>query len=143
MTTITRSALVMHSAEEMFELVNDVRRYPEFLSGCEHTEVLAEGEDFIEARLTIAKAGFHQSFSTRNDLQRPQRMDMRLVDGPFSHFHGVWLFTPLSEDACKVSLELEFEMANKLAGAAMGAIFKQIANSMVDAFVSRAGDVYG
>jgi ribosome-associated toxin RatA of RatAB toxin-antitoxin module len=143
MTTITRSALVMHSAEEMFELVNDVSRYPEFLSGCEHTEVLDQGEDFIEARLTIAKAGFNQSFSTRNTLERPTRMDMQLVDGPFSHFHGIWLFTPLAEDACKVSLELEFEIANRIAGAAVGAVFKQIANTMVDSFVQRAKYIYG
>ena len=143
MTKITRSALVMHSAEEMFELVNDVRRYPEFLSGCENTEVLAEGEDYIEARLTIAKAGFEQSFSTRNSLQRPQRMDMRLVDGPFSHFHGTWHFTSLSQQACKVSRELAFEMANRLPGAAIGAVFKQVANTIADAFVARAGVGYG
>lgn len=133
----------MYSAEQMFDLVNDVRRYPEFLDGCRTTEVLSESEAFIEARLTIAKSGFSQSFSTHNDLERPSRMTMRLMDGPFDRLEGVWCFTPLSPDACKVSLDMEFEMANKLKGAAMSLAFKQIANMMVDAFVTRASEIYG
>ncbi|MGB1093002.1 MAG: type II toxin-antitoxin system RatA family toxin [Oceanobacter sp.] len=143
MTEISRSALVMYSAEQMFDLVNDVRRYPEFLDGCQKTEVLNESENFIEARLTISKSGFSQSFSTHNDIVRPDRMVMKLLDGPFDTFEGIWRFTPLSEEACKVSLDMNFTMANKLKGAAMGLAFKQIANMMVDAFVKRAKVVYG
>ena len=143
MITITRSALVMHSAEQMFDLINDVRRYPEFLQGCQATEVIAEGEDFIEARLTIAKAGINQSFSTRNTLVRPERMEMRLVDGPFTRFEGIWRFQALSANACKVSLDMEFEVSNRLTGAALGAVFRQVANMMVDSFVKRAKQIYG
>lgn len=143
MTTITRSALVMHSAEQMFDLVNDVRRYPEFLQGCKATQVLNEGDDFIEATLTISKAGVNQSFSTHNNLVRPERMEMRLLDGPFTRFEGIWRFQALSDEACKVSLDMEFEMGNKLAGAAMGAVFKQVAGMMVDSFVKRAKEIYG
>ena len=143
MTTITRSALVMYSAEQMFDLVNDVRRYPEFLDGCKNTEVINEGDDFIEARLTIAKAGLNQSFSTHNRLIRPEKMEMELLDGPFTRFHGVWHFQKLSDQACKVSLDMEFEVTNKLTGVALGAVFKQVANMMVDAFVKRAKVIYG
>ena len=143
MTTISRSALVMHSAEQMFDLVNDVRRYPEFLHGRKATEVIAEGDDFIEARLTISKAGVIQSFSTHNDFVRPQRMDMNLLDGPFSKFSGVWRFQALSDEACKVSLDMEFDVGGLIAGAALGVVFKQVANSMVDAFVKRANEIYG
>lgn len=143
MTTITRSALVMYSAEQMFDLVNDVRRYPEFLDGCKATEVIGEADDFIEASLTISKAGFNQSFSTHNQLIRPERMEMQLLDGPFTRFHGIWHFHKLSDEACKVSLDMEFEVANKLSGVALGAVFKQIANMMVDSFVKRAKEVYG
>lgn len=142
MTTITRSALVMHTAEQMFDLVNDVRRYPEFLNGCEKTKVIAEGDDFIEAELTISKAGVHQSFSTHNELTRPERMEMRLLDGPFNHFNGIWRFDALSDDACKVSLDMDFEASNRLTGAALAAVFKQVANMMVDSFVKRADEVY-
>jgi ribosome-associated toxin RatA of RatAB toxin-antitoxin module len=127
----------------MFDLVNDVRRYPEFLEGCKKTEVINEGEDFIEARLTIAKAGFNQSFSTHNRLIRPEKMEMELLDGAFSKFYGVWHFQRLSDQACKVSLDMEFEVGNRITGAALGAVFKQVANMMVDAFVKRAKVVYG
>ncbi len=143
MTTINRSALVMHSAQQMFDLVNDVARYPEFLQGCKATRVIAEGEDFIEASMTLAKAGFEQAITTRNVLVRPESMEMRLVDGPFSKFKGVWRFQALSPEACKVSLELEFEVSNRLAGAALGAVFKQVASAMVDAFVARGKQIYG
>lgn len=143
MTQITRSALVMHSAEKMFDLVNDVRRYPEFLQGCSATRVINESDEFIEAQLTLSKAGFEQSFTTRNTLERPAKMKIQLVEGPFSRFTGTWLFQPLADDACKVSLELEFDMASRIAGAAMGALFKQVAGMMVDSFVKRAKEIYG
>lgn len=143
MTTITRSALVMHSAEQMFDLVNDVRRYPEFLDGCKKTEVIDEGDDFIKATLTISKAGINQSFSTHNRLMHPEKMEMELLDGPFTRFHGVWHFQKLSDDACKVSLDMEFEVANKITGMALSAVFKQVANMMVDSFVKRAKEIYG
>lgn len=142
MTTITRSALVMHTADQMFNLVNDVRRYPEFLNGCEKTHVIDEGEGFIEAELTISKAGVNQSFSTHNTLERPHRMEMKLLDGPFSRFHGIWRFDALSDEACKVSLDLDFEMGSRVTGMAMAAVFKQVANMMVDSFVKRAAEVY-
>ncbi|WP_221801132.1 type II toxin-antitoxin system RatA family toxin [Oceanobacter mangrovi] len=143
MTSITRSALVMYSAEQMFDLVNDVRRYPEFLDGCKKTEVIDEGDDFIEARLTISKAGIDQSFSTHNRLVWPEKMEMQLLDGPFTRFHGIWHFHKLADDACKVSLDMEFEVANKITGMALSAVFKQVANMMVDAFVKRAKEIYG
>lgn len=143
MTIISRSALVMHSAEQMFDLVNDVSAYPQFLQGCQATEVIAEGEDFIEATMTLAKAGLKQSITTRNILVRPESMEMTLVDGPFSKFTGIWRFHALSEEACKVTLDMEFEVASRLAGVALTALFKQVANMMVDAFVKRAKQIYG
>lgn len=143
MTTITRSALVMYSAERMFDLVNDVGHYPEFLKGCESTRVIGQSDDFIEAELTLSMMGIRQRFTTRNDLQRPVAMKMKLVEGPFSTFSGFWQFDRLTDDACKVSLNMEFTVNNVLAGAALSAAFKQIANNMVDAFVERAQVIYG
>ncbi len=143
MTTISRSALVMYSAEQMFDVVNDVRSYPEFLQGCQASRVIAEGDDFIEAELTLSKAGFTQSFVTRNTLVRPELMEINLVEGPFSELRGTWRFQPLADDACKVSLDLEFEVTNRIAGAALSVLFKQVANTMVDAFVKRGKQVYG
>ena len=142
MTTITRSALVMFTAEQMYELVNDVEAYPEFLPGCSATELLSKTDSELQATLTIKKAGVNQSFTTKNALQFPHRMEMTLVDGPFSRFVGVWHFDRLSDEACKVSLDMDFEVNNKLAGIALGAVFKQVASSMVDAFVKRANQIY-
>lgn len=143
MTIISRSALVMHSAEQMFDLVNDVRAYPHFLQGCKSTEVIEEGEGFMLARMVLAKAGLEQSIVTRNELVRPKSLDMKLIEGPFSKFSGVWRFQALSDEACKVTLDMEFEVANRLASIALTALFKQVANTMVDAFVKRAKQIYG
>ena len=143
MTSISRSALVMHSAEQMFDLVNDVARYPEFLQGCQGTRVFAEGEDFMDAEMTLSKAGLSQSIATHNVLVRPERIEMQLKDGPFSSFSAVWQFQALSDEACKVTFNMEFEVSSRLAGVALTALFKQVANTMVDAFVKRGKKVYG
>ena len=143
MTKIERSALVMYSAEQMFDLVNDVGSYPQFLPGCRGAEILHRDEDTLEARLDLSRAGISQSFVTRNRLQRPERMELVLVDGPFSEFRGCWTFTPLAEHACKVMFTLEFRAQNRLLGAAAGKLFSGIANQMVDAMCERARQIYG
>lgn len=143
MTEVNRSALVLHTAEQMFDLINDVRQYPEFLPGCVRTEVIHESESEIEATLYLAKAGLKYSFTTRNQLQRPQRMEIALVEGPFSSFSGTWVLTPLSEEACKVEFTLRFEFKGSLTSMAMNKLFNSVATSMVEVFVQRADKVYG
>ncbi|MBY6190370.1 type II toxin-antitoxin system RatA family toxin [Microbulbifer agarilyticus] len=143
MTKIERSALVMFSAEQMFDLVNDVASYPQFLPGCRGAEVLHQDEETLEARLDLSRAGISQSFTTRNGLQRPTQMTLELVDGPFSAFNGCWTFTPLAEDACKVAFTLSFDVESRLLGAAAGKLFGGIANQMVDAMCERAKKIYG
>lgn len=143
MTSITRSALVMYSAEQMYALVNDVESYPQFLSGCTATELISKTDDELVASLTISKLGVNQTFTTRNKLHFPDRMELTLVDGPFVRFVGVWRFQRLSEVACKVTYDMDFEVSNKLAGVAIGSAFKQMASKMVDSFVLRAKQVYG
>ena len=141
MPTVNRSALVRHSARAMFDLVNDFERYPEFLSGCSNAELLERDEDHLKGRLTLSKAGMQQSFVTRNDLYAPERIELNLVDGPFKRLQGTWLFTPLGEDACKVSLEMDFDFSNRLLGA-FGKLFSQVAAQMVEAFTRRADQIY-
>ena len=142
MPTVNRSALVRHSARAMFDLVNDFERYPEFLSGCSNAELLERDEDHLKGRLTLSKAGMQQSFVTRNDLYAPERIELNLVDGPFKRLQGTWLFTPLGEDACKVSLEMDFEFSNRLLGMAFGKLFSQVAAQMVETFTRRADQIY-
>lgn len=142
MTQVDRSALVLHTAEQMFDLVNDVERYPEFLPWCAGVEVVSRSEEALVATLHLSKGGLKYSFTTRNRLVRPQQMTMELVDGPFSSLAGVWTFKALSEEASKVELSLQFEFSGKLSALAMGKVFNQIATTMVDAFVSRADQIY-
>jgi ribosome-associated toxin RatA of RatAB toxin-antitoxin module len=139
---VKKSALVPYSAEQMFELVYDVGAYPRFLPWCHRTEVLSESDEQICGRIEVARLGIHQTFSTCNRYERPTRMDIALLDGPFRKLHGGWRFTPLKQDACKVELELEFEFSGGLIDKAFGAVFSQIANSLVDAFCKRADEVY-
>lgn len=139
---IDKSALVMHSAERMFDVVNDIPRYPEFLPWCAGAEVHDVSGDQLTASLDVAKGGVRHRFTTRNELLVPERIDMVLVDGPFRDLRGQWHFRALSDSACKVVLQLEFEFSGKLARMAFGPVFSQAANTMVEAFCRRADQLH-
>ncbi len=126
----------------MFDLVADVEAYPRFLPWCHRAWVVSSSEDQICGRIEVARLGIRQTFTTCNRFERPSRMDIELVDGPFRKLTGGWRFVPLRADACKVELELEFEFSGRLIDRAFGAVFHQIANSLVDAFCKRADEVY-
>lgn len=143
MTRIDRSALLPHSARQLFELVADIERYPEFLNGCREATILAAGEQEVTARLGLSRSGISQSFVTRNRMQPFEMIELNLVEGPFESFSGRWQFMALAEKACKVSLSLEFSMSSGLANAAAGKLFDQVASDLVDAVVRRAGAVLG
>lgn len=133
---------MLHTAEQMFDLVNDVESYPQFLPWCSGTTLIESTETTMQASLRVAKAGLKYSFTTRNEHERPGKIRIELVEGPFSSLSGVWLFQPLSDEACKVSLSLQFDFSGKLTSLAMGKVFNQMAVTMVDAFVSRADQIY-
>lgn len=139
---IDKTALVMHSAERMFHLVNDVARYPEFLPWCASTEIHDQSDEQITASMDIAKGGIRQTLTTRNQLQSPQIIDITLVDGPFRNLSGRWRFKPLDSGACKVILTLEFEFSGSLSRMTFGQVFSHAANTMVDAFCRRADQLY-
>ena len=141
--TVQRSALVMHSAQSMFDLVNDVASYPQFMDGCQASEVLEQSESLMVARLELKKGGVKTSFMTRNRLQAPSIIEMKLEEGPFKSLTGVWRFTPLTPEACKVSLDLEFEFNNMAVGLAASKLFSTMANQLVDSLCRRADQIYG
>lgn len=143
MPNISKSALVPYTAAQMFDLVDKVSDYPEFLPWCGGAEELSRNEDEVNASVTISHSGINKAFSTRNRLQKNKMIEMELVNGPFKHLHGFWRFETLSDSACKVSLDLEYEFSSKLLGMAVGPVFSQIANSMVDSFCQRADKIYG
>jgi ribosome-associated toxin RatA of RatAB toxin-antitoxin module len=146
MKTVHKSVLIWHSAEEMFDLVTDVARYPEFLPWCDRASVAAEGEHGMKAEIGIAFGGIHQTFTTHNEHVPGREVTMKLLNGPFSRLDGQWKFSPLGtagQHACKVELELNYGFNNAALGAVVGPVFDKIAGSMVEAFVKRAEQVYG
>ncbi|MGH1487664.1 MAG: type II toxin-antitoxin system RatA family toxin [Cellvibrionaceae bacterium] len=143
MAKVERSALVAYSAQQMFDLINDIESYPLFMTGCVAAEVISANEKTVEARLTLGKSGIEQSFITRNELIPPSQMIMRLVEGPFSHFEGRWQFDSLQESACKVSLNLEFAFSNPILALSVGKWMQETASQQVDALCQRADVVYG
>ena len=142
MTIISKSALVSYTPEQMYQLVDDIEAYPAFLPWCGDATILNRDNNTVEASLFIAHSGLNKTFSTRNSNFPYEKIEMRLLDGPFKHLEGVWIFEPLGDAACKVSLNLDFEFSSKIIGLTLGPIFNKIANSLVDAFIQRANSVY-
>ncbi|GLO60112.1 ubiquinone-binding protein [Vibrio sp. MACH09] len=142
MPQVRRSALVSFSAEQMYKLVNDVDRYPEFLPGCSGAKVLEASDSAMVASVDVSKAGISKTFTTSNSLQKSNAILMELVDGPFKSLKGGWYFTELDESACKVELKLDFEFSSKLIEMAFGKIFNELTSNMVNAFTQRAKQVY-
>ncbi len=135
---IDRSAIVLHPAYEMFDLVNDIDTYPDYMEGCRSVAIISRSNEEVVARLDLAKAGIRQSFTTRNRLLRPDSISMTLEQGPFSRLQGEWRFQALSESASKISLLLEFEFKSGLGKLAGGKLFTQVANNLVAATTARA-----
>ena len=143
MTRIDRSALVMHSAQQMYALVDDIEHYPLFMQGCQSARVISRSDDEVVGELTLGKGGLRYSFTTRNLLKPGQEMQMALVEGPFRKFGAAWRFQALSDNACKVSLTMEFDFAGGIVGMALESLFNHSANNLVDALVNRAHTLYG
>lgn len=143
MIEIRRSALVRYSPAQMFDLVNEIEAYPKRFPWCADAEVIERQGDVLVARLDLKFAGLQQSFTTRNTVDRPRRLQMSLVDGPFRSLEGVWDFIALGDDGCKVAFALDFDYAGRLGGGALKLGFQGLAGRMVDDFCREAERVYG
>lgn len=143
MPILHKQAIVPFTAAQMYALVDYIEDYPDFLPWCKSVQILKRDADEVHARLDLSRGGIQKSFTTCNRLQHNKMIEMCLLDGPFRHLHGFWQFNAISEANCKVSLDLEFEFSNKLIVLAFGAIFHQAANTLVEAFINRADQVYG
>ncbi|CED72178.1 SRPBCC family protein [Aliivibrio wodanis] len=142
MPQVSRSALVPFSAKQMYDLVNDVASYPQFLPGCSGSKIIEQSDGAMIASVDVAKAGIKKTFTTKNNLVDSKIIGMNLVDGPFKSLTGGWHFMELDETACKVELKLEFEFTNALVAMAFGKVFQELTNNMVNSFTKRAKQVY-
>ena len=143
MAQVDKSVLVEYSALRMFELVDNVEKYAEFLPWCGGSVCDYRDAQVTRATLHIDYRGIRQSFSTENAKTPPHLMQIQLIKGPFRHLEGSWRFTELGGAGCKVELSLRYEFSNRLLEKLVGPVFSYIANNMVDAFVKRAQSAYG
>jgi ribosome-associated toxin RatA of RatAB toxin-antitoxin module len=140
MREVKRSALIAEAPSRMYQLINDVERYPEFVPGCAAARILSRKDNEMVATLNIRRGPLNAEFTTRNLLEPDKRVLMQFVSGPFRVLEGLWTLTPLGDLGCRVELEMRFEFANRMAGALFEPLFEGTAASLVDAFVKRARD---
>lgn len=142
MARVEKSVLVAHPPERMFELVDRVEDYPDFLPWCGGTELILRDELRTVATIHIAYLGIRQSFTTENHKLYAREMRITLQDGPFAELEGDWRFLPLGEDACKVEFRLQYVFSSRVLETVLAPVFSHITNSFVDAFVRRADEVF-
>jgi len=131
----------------MFALVDDIERYGEFLPWVARAQVLERKEGERVGRLEMSRGGFNESFTTRNVVSPPNRLEMRLLDGPFRVLEGVWTFQAINDATgqvgSRVNLTLRFEFKSRMMDLLLAPKFATSCDQLVDAFASRAREVYG
>jgi len=142
-TEIRRSSILPYTAKQMFVLVDDIEKYSDFLPWCSNSKILKREGNQVEASLELSWSGISKTFTTKNTLTPHNTIDINLVSGPFKHLEGIWKFTELGDDGCKVELELDFELAGTILDAVFKPVFSHVASSFVDLFTVRAEEVYG
>jgi ribosome-associated toxin RatA of RatAB toxin-antitoxin module len=143
MSEVRKSVLVGYSAQQMFTLVDEVEKYPEFLPWCGGASVSYRDQEKTRASILIDYRGIKQRFTTENRKELPHAMHIRLVEGPFRALDGSWRFIDLSGQGCKIEFLLHYEFSNRLLEKLVGPVFGYIANTLVDGFIRRAEKVYG
>lgn len=139
-----RSATVPYTAQQMYDLVNDIESYPEFLPWCSDAKIVEQTENYITATLEVSAGGLSQSFTTRNYINAPETIEMHHIKGPFRHLKGIWTFQPLDgEQGSHIDLELTFEVASGLKARLFSMVFNKAADKMVKSFTQRAHELYG
>ena len=142
MPEIKRSALMPYPARFMYDIVNDVERYPEFLPWCGGARLEHADEHSMRAAILMQAAGLNHWFKTRNTMVPGESIEIELVEGPFSRLDGSWRFTQLNDQGCKIELALNFEIKHGLAAAIMTPAFSRIANTLVESFCNRARQLH-
>lgn len=143
MPQVDRTALVPYTPAQMFALVADIERYPDFVPWVARAEVLERTPTEIVARLEMERSGVREKFTTRNLLDAPHHMDLRLVDGPFKLLEGRWSFEAIAARGSRIGLSLRFEFANPLLAMLLNKSFEKSCGQLVDAFVERARSRHG
>lgn len=142
MPDIQRKETVPYTPTQMYDLVNDVEKYPEYIPWCRESEILLFNDDEMRATLSFELGGIRKSFTTCNLLQKNKMIELSLIDGPFKQLQGFWRFEALDNHHCQISFDLNFEFESKMIGMMFGPVFHQMTNSLVDTFIERAKKIY-
>ena len=142
MSNVSRNALVPYSAAQMYALVNDIESYPEFVPWCSKSTFKEISVIEKEAALFFSRGAIKTSFTTRNTLFPDKRIELQLIDGPFSQLQGVWQFVDIDEQGSRVQLDVDFELSSRMLKIALESFFSQICDRLVTSFVQRANQVY-
>jgi ribosome-associated toxin RatA of RatAB toxin-antitoxin module len=143
MRDVRRSALLPYSAQQVYGLVADVERYPEFLPWCTGARIVAASGDEVTVTLGLTSGIARASFTTRNRLEPSRAVTMSLVEGPFDHLEGRWDFTPVADAGSRADLHVRFSTHGLIGALALGPAFEGVCNRLVDAFARRARQVFG
>ena len=138
MHNIHKSAIVLHPAQKMFQLVDSVENYPQFLPWCGSTQIIERDNDKTIASIEINYKGVRQTFTTENTKKQNQEMIIKLIDGPFKSLSGEWIFKNLDKDSCQIELKLEYEFSNVILEKLISPVFNMIANTFIDEFIKEA-----
>ena len=138
MHNIHKSAIVLHPAQKMFQLVDSVENYPQFLPWCGSTQIIERDNDKTIASIEINYKGIRQTFTTENTKKQNQEMMIKLIDGPFKYLSGLWMFKNLDKDSCQIELKLEYEFSNVILEKLISPVFNMIANTFIDEFIKEA-----
>ncbi len=131
-----------YTPEQLFDLVADVDRYPEFLPWCMATRVRQQDDKEMIADMVIGFKIFRESFTSRVTLNRPEKIDVMYENGPFKYLENHWIFEP-SGNGCVIDFSVDFEFKSRLLEKAIGAVFQEAVHRMVGAFETRARALYG
>lgn len=142
MPTHAERKVLPYSPEQMFDLVADVGKYPQFLPWCVGARVRSHTDVLLIADLTIGFGPFRESFTSRVELDKPRQVQVKYENGPFRYLNNQWSFEP-DPKGCQVKFFVEFEFKSRLLQAAIGVVFNEAVKLMVNAFLKRARDVYG
>jgi coenzyme Q-binding protein COQ10 len=131
-----------YAQEQMFDLVADVERYPEFLPWCMAVRVLERNGDVVISSMEVGFTVFRESFTTRVTLSPPGRIDVAYFEGPFKYLNNHWGFEPDAGGGCRVDFFVDFEFRSRLFGKVIGVVFNEAVQLMVSAFEKRARSLY-
>jgi ribosome-associated toxin RatA of RatAB toxin-antitoxin module len=138
MKKVKKSAIVFHTKDKMFALIDLIENYPNFLPWCGSTKLIRRDINKTIASIEINYKGVRQTFTTENTKVKDEKMDIKLIDGPFKSLNGQWIFKNLDKNTCLIELELEYQFNNIILEKLISPIFNMIANTFIDEFIKEA-----